>query len=90
MEINGCVHVRELVRTNIFTLWEVFIATAFIVDHYYGYRVHGWNWLMSHTCTHMGRHMEVSRESYFLCLGRQVKVCVNMCVSEVRLLIDAV
>lgn len=60
---------------NILTLWEVCIVTALFVDRYYGYRVHGWNWLMSHTWADTCRCLE----THTFCILAYKCMCVCAC-----------
>lgn len=65
-------------------VWEVYIATALIVDHYYGYRVHGWNWLTSHTWADTCRCPQSQTPSERVRVRRET--CDLFCLNKVWLL----
>lgn len=65
-------------------VWEVYIATALIVDHYYGYRVHGWNWLTSHTWADTCRCPQSQTPSARVRVRRET--CDLFCLNKVWLL----
>lgn len=65
-------------------VWEVYIATALTVDHYYGYRVHGWNWLTSHTWADTCRCPQSQTPSARVRVRRET--CDLFCLNKVWLL----
>lgn len=65
-------------------VWEVYIAAALIVDHYYGYRVHGWNWLTSHTWADTCRCPQSQTPSERVRVRRET--CDLFCLNKVWLL----